>query len=748
MVALIVQALAQGYTPPSPAGTPAAAAGAGAAGALGGLGALGGAAGAGGAAGGVTIGLSAAIGGATKMTAVRFKGPKRALEASALDDVRLTADPRTNLIIISAPEQTIQLIASLVQEMDAPPAAHAEVKIFTLKKTDANQIATMLQQLFLGSGALGGAAAPVVPGAGAGAAGTVTPTAGAFTGAAGIPRPQLTFTGEPVEGVPLIDMRITIDLRTNSLVVAGSHRDLEITEAIVSKLEDSEAPERHNSVYKLKNVNAADVAAVLQNFVTKDLQVRASGGQLPPYQELASDVVIVPDPISNSLLISATPHYYARLVEIILAMDAEVPMVVVQVLVAEVDLNDTFELGCEIGLQSPILFNRSIYPAPGAFGTGTTSFAFPTNTSSVPLVPDGFTATGVLNPASTLGFNFNNVGLPLGNNVLVSPSAFGFQGLTNLGTGRSSVDSTTAGGGFVFSASNDFFNLLIRTLQTQQRLDILSRPQVMTLDRQAATILVGQAFPYTTGTTTTATGLATTGVAYRNIGIELDVTPQINADGRVTMRVTPQVSSVQANTIQLIGGATPLNAPVFNVQTVDTTVVVNDGDTVAIGGLISKNDTDTVNKVPCLGDLPYIGWMFRFTNRVTQKRELLVIMTPHVVRCKVDADRILAEEAQRVNWMVGDVHAIHGVNNMGAAVKSPNDGPVHVPSHPEHMHGAPTSGADAPPTLPPPRPLSPSSPPEQGATPAPAASDAPERRGWLRNLFSPVSATAGSGPAH
>src|SRR5262249_28095101 len=151
------------------------------------------------------------------------------------------------------------------------------------------------------------------------------------------------------------------------------------------------------------------------------------------------------------------------------------------------------------------------------------------------------TVNSSINPSALPGFAFNST-QPLGNNPLADPAIVGFQGLNNLGVGRSST--TNGVGGFVFSAASDSFTLLIRALKVQQRLDILSRPQVMTLDNQTATINIGQSVPYLGDSTVTATGLATQSVLRASIGVNLAVTPKINPDGSVVMRVTPEISSL------------------------------------------------------------------------------------------------------------------------------------------------------------------------------------------------------------
>src|SRR5262249_26412463 len=216
--------------------------------------------------------------------------------------------------------------------------------------------------------------------------------------------------------------------------------------------------------------------------------------------------------------------------------------------------------------------------------------------------------TGTLNPFAFPGFNFNaSPGLPaLGNNPLASPGIVGSQGLTNLGVGRADAAGLS---GFVFSAASDSFNLLVRALKTQGRVDILSRPQVMTLDNQTATINIGQQIPYLASSTLTATGVAQQNIERVIVGVNLTVTPRISPDGTVLMRVTPSVSSVAPNQENLGNG---ILSPIFNVQQVDTTVQASDGETVAIGGLITKNENKTENKIPVLGDLPFLGALFRY----------------------------------------------------------------------------------------------------------------------------------------
>ena len=124
----------------------------------------------------------------------------------------------------------------------------------------------------------------------------------------------------------------------------------------------------------------------------------------------------MPEPITNKLLISATPRMYDEVMRLVAELDADTPQVMIQVLIAEVDLTGDEEFGVEIGLQSPVLFNRSIVPFGTFIGTGgSVSYANATGG----LAPPGVTVNSTINPAGQPGFNFNNPSLPLGNNVVV-----------------------------------------------------------------------------------------------------------------------------------------------------------------------------------------------------------------------------------------------------------------------------------------------------------------------------------------
>ena len=652
----------------------------------------------------------------TKSTKLSFVLPDgRRIETGFLEDIHLTADPRTNSLLVSAPEKSMQLLLTLIRELDQVRPLRAEIKIFPLKRGDATSMVNTLQQLFQ-SGQVGATGTTGAPGGGVGTGGVNTRAA---TG---------TGSTSSIAENTLIDLRLSADIYTNSIIVAGSPRDVLTVEALILRLEAGiGVQDRRFEVYQLRNATAADAATTLTTFLTNNMALYKIDGLINGVQDLEQEVIIQPDPITNKLLLAVTPRMYPEVVRLIHELDADIPQVVIQVLLAEVDLTGNEEFGVEIGLQTPVLFNRSYYPALNGNGAGSFNSSFSPSGTGVSAVPTGVTVSSTSTPVSNLGFNFNNPAQYLGNNAnAANPALVGYQGVTSLGVGRTSPNISGVSG-FVFSASSDTFSLLVRALKTQGRLDILSRPQVQTLDNQSARVFVGQSYPVITGSTLSAQGFAQAAVIYEPVGVELLVTPKIEPDGRIMMRVTPTVSSPQTTTVNVGNG---VFAVAVNQQTVDTTVVAQDGETVAIGGLITLNDQKNENKVPWLGDLPWIGTAFRYRQQIKEKRELMVIMTPHIVHNKFDADQILGQETRRMDWVLGTVARLHATSGMEPVRPTPAaDAPGGAAGHgcPAGGTAADVVGSDA-----------------AAGTAADAAADRAERRSRRIQPVAPMSGNDGA----
>lgn len=211
---------------------------------------------------------------------------------------------------------------------------------------------------------------------------------------------------------------------------------------------------------------------------------------------------------------------------------------------------------------------------------------------------------------------------------------------TNFGVAAAQALATTYGG--FYSIANSKLNATIHLLATNNKTQILSRPSILTRSGQQASVMVGQSIPIITNSQiSSVTNAITNTVTYQDIGIILTVTPFITADGNVEMIVSPQTSSLSSQTVPISNG---VNSPIINKTSADTVVITPSDQTVIIGGLISNQKNDTVNKVPLLGDLPLVGNLFKHTVTGNSKSELLIFLTPHVVTHPADLAKLSQEE--------------------------------------------------------------------------------------------------------
>ncbi|MGC4003613.1 MAG: secretin N-terminal domain-containing protein [Pirellulales bacterium] len=563
---------------------------------------------------------------------------KKLLKSGLLTDVRITADGRANSIIVSAPAESIELIGALIRELDQMPTAEAQIKVFTIQNGDATNLVTMLQGLF-GLAQTGGNANQ----RGAGGAGANFNFANA---------------GDTSGDNPLVGLRFSVDQRTNSIIVSGSAGDLGVVEAILLRLDESDIRQRKSTVYRLKNAPAIDVANSINQLLNSERQISQVAPQsTSPFQQIEKEVVVVPEQVSNSLIISATPRYFDEIRAIIEQLDMQPPMVMIQVLIAEVQLSNNDEFGVELGVQDSVLFDRSLL-GDLVTTTNSTTFGNPATTVQNQVVQAA---------SNTPGYNF--VGNDLGNSgstqSLARSGAIGSQGTSSFGVGR--TNSELGFGGLVLSASSESLSVLLRALSQNRRLEVLSRPQIMTLDNQPAFIQVGQRVPRITNVSVNL-GIQNNSVVLENVGLILGVTPRISPDGLVVMEIDAERSEVgpESEGVPIFVNTTGqvVRSPRFNTSVAQTTVSAASGQTIILGGLISKTKTEFSRRAPFLSDIPVLGHLFRYDSSAISRRELLIIMTPRVVRTQQDAELIKQVESARMSWCLADVMRIHGPSGL------------------------------------------------------------------------------------
>ncbi|CAK9101165.1 Secretin GspD 2 (General secretion pathway protein D 2) (GspD) (GspD-beta secretin) (Type II secretion system protein D 2) (T2SS protein D) [Durusdinium trenchii] len=567
-------------------------------------------------------------------------GGERLLKSGILNDVQVTPDPRTNTLLVSAPAESMALIGALIEHLDQLPAAVVQIKVFKIINGEASSLVQMLQTLLGTSIGVG---------------------------------PQLPRAESESSLAPL---RFSVDERTNSIIASGSAGDLTIVEAILLRLDEKDIENRRSTIFRLRNAPAIDVAVAINEFLRSERQVQqAAPGAFSPFRQIESEVVVVPEPVSNALIISATPRFYDEIMELVEDLDEQPPQVMIQVLIAEVQLNNTDEFGIELGLQDSILFDRSILG----------DLLTVTNSVSTPGTGVVTTNDVIVSATNSPGFAFN--GAPLGNsgepNALANSGTIGTQGLSNFAVGR--VNTELGYGGLVLSASSDSVSALVRALQESRRLDVLSRPQVMTLDNQPAFIQVGQRVPRITGTTINQFSQVNT-IDLENVGLILGVTPRISPEGMVVMEIDAEKSNLGPDAegipISISSTGDVIRSPRINTTRAQTTVSAADGQTIVLGGLITNEETTIARRVPCLSDIPIVGMLFRYDAQIDRRSELLIVLTPHVVRDEADAERIRQIESARMHWCMADVVKLHGdgtVCHRGDCVHCQNGGEVIYP---------------------------------------------------------------------
>jgi general secretion pathway protein D len=298
--------------------------------------------------------------------------------------------------------------------------------------------------------------------------------------------------------------------------------------------------------------------------------------------------VISVDPDTHNIVVIADEETSQQISNVIANLDAPISQVLIKVVFMEVMHNNASDIGIEGGAT------RNAY----------SSFLGNSVTGSVANV---FGLSGV----NSLTTNFNSSG---GASSFLSP-----------------ISGATGANGFYQITSSDF-QATLRAIATAGKSQILSRPSVLARDGQLAKIVVGQEVPLPTSVSYsggTAVSIPIVNITYTDVGIILDVTPFIGNNGLIQMIIQPQTSVVDPTLSQTI--APGVSAPYLDVRSADTVVVTPDAQPVVIGGLISNSKSSSESKVPLLGDIPWLGNLFKSTSKADSKTELLMFLTPHIV---------------------------------------------------------------------------------------------------------------------
>ena len=516
----------------------------------------------------------------------------------------INANPGNNTLIITDYADNLQRIGKIIAAMDVP--ASGDVEVIPLRYAVASDIAPLIQRLTDSNTASPGA----VPGAGA---------------------------------AVLASPSILIDTRSNSLIVRSPNpARMSSIRALIAKLDvapQGSATTGNIWVVHLKNADAVKLATVLRAAFAANTSGGAVGGGSTPLQQplganpagaagTANNAATTPiaasagpstggfiqaDPSTNSLIITAPEPLYRQVRSMIDQLDERRAQVYIESLIVEV----TGDNAADFGFQwQGLLANNS---RTNGVVAGT-NFGSNGNLLDITKATLGGSAAGTT--AAT------GISLGEGLNIGLIHNYFGTYGLA----------------------------AIARVLQSQTNTNIASTPNLITLDNEEAKIVVGSNVPFVTGqfTNTGGAGALTSPfqtIERKDVGITLRIRPQIGENGTIRMAIFQESSSLSSQ----VAPGTSNAGPSTNKRSIESNVVVDDGQILVLGGLIEDRYTDNRSKVPLLGDIPYLGALFRSESRTKTRTNLMVFLRPVVMRDADTANRLSLDRYEQIRGFQKDM---------------------------------------------------------------------------------------------
>ncbi len=364
--------------------------------------------------------------------------------------------------------------------------------------------------------------------------------------------------------------------RTNAIIVKGSDKQRARIHSLIEKLDKPTAASGGTQVIYLHYADAEDLAKVLKGYVKGEEE---GHGSKKSTNVSTGDVKVIAAKNANALVVTAPPDKMSNIRSVIQQLDIRRAQVLVQAIIAEITVNKARQLGVDFAAFNP-------------------------NNIAV---------------ASLEQHNPSQVA-----NAVANGGTGALLGLLKQGA-NAALGITT--GGTTFAA-------LLNALYSNGKTNVLSTPSLVTLDNEKAKITVGKQVPFLTGSYTNTNGTNISGgvvnpfqtIERKKVGIQLSITPQINQGNTVKLKIKAKDST--------IANSTGVNAVdlITNERTLDTTVNVDDGDILVLGGLIDNNTQQQQKRVPILGSLPLIGALFRYQTSEKKKRDLMLFIRPVIFR--------------------------------------------------------------------------------------------------------------------
>jgi len=510
----------------------------------------------------------------------------------ALDTVRSPAGSvgvAGNLLVITDYASQVRDMMTIARSIDVPGNTDG-IYTIPVKYADATQLAQKLNDILGISG--GGQKQPPGPG-------RMAPSGG--------PQPPGPAGGDDVAGA--VPSKIMVDDRTNTLIVVSSEAGYQRVKALVARLDIQLETEGSSSinVYPLQNALAEELATTLNNALGQQQPRQGpggrpgapgapppppSGGPLGDGTSLEGQVRIIGDKATNSLLVVASGRDFIAIKRVIKDLDLPRRQIFIEAMILEVQLAKNLNLGTSSHGGIPVGDSALVL---GGVQT-----------------PDlkSLSLSSLISASGLIG---GLIGSPLANSQ------------TFLGT---SIPS---------------YGVLFQALATQDNTNILSTPHVIAIDNEKAEFSVGNNIPYKAGLTFGGFGLPQAGgqqlpgsigqnIQREKLNLTLNVTPHISNNDSVRLEIEQETKD--------IGGSDPELGPTWAERKLKTQVVVADQTSVVIGGLIQERDIYSETKVPLLGDIPILGYLFKYAKKAKKKTNLLIILTPYIIKDQLDLQAI------------------------------------------------------------------------------------------------------------
>jgi len=548
--------------------------------------------------------------------------------------------PGGNLLILTDSGSNILRILEVIDKIDIAGSSN-QLNVITPDFADVASIQQRLQDIYgvgdKAAGTAGGGASPA----------RKTAKKPPADGAAAVDEAAVNEGSDDVTEVSIT--KIIADERTNQLIVICSakafEKVLEVVRILDRPIADAGGGVRM-WVVPLANADAQKASSTLSSLAQGGGAAKASAaagakaGAKAKEQEKAAalfegDVKVTADETTNSLVVVASARDFRALRPVIDQLDVKRPQVFVEAAILEIALNQNRNVGLSAYGSAPFDL-----PIPGTSGPGIVTFA---NEGGKALfgqgarVASGIALLQALERSGRLDQNSAALGLELVNSLSQSIGLFSFTGPAI------TLISDSAGNPVVSFPS---VGAVVNLLQSNSNVDILSTPHIMTTDNEKAEISVGDRVPVNRGSTFGNLGGVGGGIggglggfgnqiAYEDVKLKFSITPHVNADNDVRVELEQEVSDISGQVN--IGGA---QNPIISSRTVKSVIVTADQRTVIIGGLMQDKKSDSESKVPFFGDIPIIGWLFKNYSDTSKKTNLVLMLTPYIVRNEDDFRKI------------------------------------------------------------------------------------------------------------